>query len=255
MVLLTIGWVLGTDHVSTPWEFYLFATYAGWALLISGAVWMLYIAVEPFVRRQWPQVLVSWTRMLSGDWRDPLLGRDVLAGCVFGVTIAVLSGFLPDALKADLPPVLLNAAATRGAASLAGNLAAQVVITCGVALMYFCLLFLLRIVLRRDWLAIAVFLMVMPTLNTLQTSIAAGSTSFIFFVLAVTLLRRVGLLALVVGFFVEVTLIENGVPMTFDPSVWYSGAGFAAMAMIAGLAIYGFRTSLGGRRVFELADM
>ena len=37
-------------------------------------------------------------------------------------------------------------------------------------------------------------------------------------------------------------------PLTFEASSWYAGFGYAA------LALFGFKTSLGGRRVFELAD-
>jgi hypothetical protein len=32
------------------------------------------------VRRRWPATLVSWSRLLAGRFRDPLVGRDVLAG-------------------------------------------------------------------------------------------------------------------------------------------------------------------------------
>jgi hypothetical protein len=53
-------------------------------------MWLSYVAIEPFVRRQWPQVLVSWARLLAGDWRDPLVGRDILIGCTAGVLVACL---------------------------------------------------------------------------------------------------------------------------------------------------------------------
>src|SRR5206468_3223804 len=43
-------------------------------------LWTVYIALEPFVRRHWPQVLVSWTNVLTGRMRDPVVGRDVLIG-------------------------------------------------------------------------------------------------------------------------------------------------------------------------------
>ncbi len=43
-------------------------------------VWLAYIAIEPIVRRSWPELLFSWSRLLSGRFRDPLVGRDLLAG-------------------------------------------------------------------------------------------------------------------------------------------------------------------------------
>ena len=52
-------------------------------------MWVLYLALEPYVRRYWPQAMISWTRALGGRWRDPLVGRDVLYGVVLGVLSAI----------------------------------------------------------------------------------------------------------------------------------------------------------------------
>jgi hypothetical protein len=32
-------------------------------------MWTIYVALEPYVRKHWPQVLVSWTNLLAGRWR------------------------------------------------------------------------------------------------------------------------------------------------------------------------------------------
>ena len=39
--------------------------------------------------------------------------------------------------------------------------------------------------------------------------------------------------------------------MTLHPSAWYAGFGYAALLMIAALALYGFRISLGGRPILD----
>jgi hypothetical protein len=52
--------------------------------------WAIYLALEPFVRRHWPQTLMSWTTLLGGRLRDPIVGRDVLAGVAVGALIALL---------------------------------------------------------------------------------------------------------------------------------------------------------------------
>ncbi len=49
----------------------------GWALVWGGFTWLMYVSLEPYVRRVWPRTLISWTRLLSGYVRDPLVGRDV----------------------------------------------------------------------------------------------------------------------------------------------------------------------------------
>ena len=52
----------------------------GSALLWAGFSWLIYMSVEPYVRRWWPTTLVGWTRLISGRGRDPLVGREVLVG-------------------------------------------------------------------------------------------------------------------------------------------------------------------------------
>ena len=37
------------------------------------------------VRRNWPQTIISWTRLTSGRLRDPLVGRDLVSGIVLGL--------------------------------------------------------------------------------------------------------------------------------------------------------------------------
>ncbi len=55
------------------------------ALFLSGAMWIFYMAIEPWVRRQWPKSIISWSRLLAGSWRDPVVGRDILIGVALGV--------------------------------------------------------------------------------------------------------------------------------------------------------------------------
>src|SRR5262249_32277435 len=44
-----------------------------------------------YVRRTWPEILISWSRLVAGGWKDPLVGRDVLIGTLFGAATAVVS--------------------------------------------------------------------------------------------------------------------------------------------------------------------
>jgi hypothetical protein len=66
-------WIVRQHHVKTFWEIALFVTSAGVTLFVAALLWVLYVGLEPFVRRRWPHVLVSWTRVLAGAWRDPLV--------------------------------------------------------------------------------------------------------------------------------------------------------------------------------------
>jgi hypothetical protein len=80
--------------VSTLWEVGLAVMGVCWTLFQAAFVWVLYIALEPFVRRRNPRLLITWTRLVSGEWRDPLVGRDVLVGCAAGLGMVLASAGL-----------------------------------------------------------------------------------------------------------------------------------------------------------------
>src|SRR6185503_14490705 len=73
-----LGWLsvilLRTNHTADlhvePW---LLLRALSWALYGGAFVWVLYLALEPIVRRVWPDHLVAWSRLVSGRWRDPLV--------------------------------------------------------------------------------------------------------------------------------------------------------------------------------------
>ncbi len=62
-------------------------------LYLAVLIGTTYIALEPFARRWWSELLISWNRLLAGDFRDPMIGRDILVGGVFGVGGALLQSF------------------------------------------------------------------------------------------------------------------------------------------------------------------
>ena len=52
----------------------------GRGLLLGMMVYSIYMALEPDVRRRWPETLIAWSRVLAGRVNDPLVGRDLLLG-------------------------------------------------------------------------------------------------------------------------------------------------------------------------------
>jgi serine/threonine-protein kinase len=65
---------------------------ASTSLFVSALTRVLYLALEPWVRRRWPQTIISWSRLLSGQFRDPLVGRDILFSTMLGNSaLALLS--------------------------------------------------------------------------------------------------------------------------------------------------------------------
>jgi serine/threonine-protein kinase len=57
----------------------------GPTLVVGLVAYAMYLAAEPFVRRGWPHSLISWSRLVSGRYWDPLVGRDLLIGIAVGL--------------------------------------------------------------------------------------------------------------------------------------------------------------------------
>src|SRR5262249_27853194 len=81
-VIHVARWALGADHVAGCWEIGYFIMGLSFAAFAAGLVWLLYVAIEPYVRRNWPDALISLTRVQSGRFRDPLVASHVLVALV-----------------------------------------------------------------------------------------------------------------------------------------------------------------------------
>jgi hypothetical protein len=251
-----LSWVLRASHVPTPDEFGLWINFAQFAVFIPGVFWLLYVSLEPYVRRWWPHRIISWSRLLAGGWRDPLVGRDLLIGGFFGVMGALLiylSTVVPAWLRMTaVSPVDPHFEPLLGLRLSAGeffynNVTFATFLSLGVVF----LLLLLRIILRRDWAAIGVCGIVITLIsinaggNLLIQIIFGGLlTTIILFVLL-----RFGLLALVSCFLFLLLFLNY--PITSDFSAWYIEATVFVLAVSIGLAIYGFYISLAGQPLFR----
>ena len=114
---------------------------------------LAYVAIEPFLRRTWPEVLTSWARLVSGAVRDPLLGRDMLAGGLLGAIDALLVHLRHSAAVWFHIPGQIGIAADLSLARIfVGILSNQLNDAAQSALYPMLILFLLRITLKRAWL-------------------------------------------------------------------------------------------------------
>jgi len=211
-------------------------------------LWTVYLALEPFVRRHWPHVLVSWTSVLTGRTSDPVVGRDVLIGVALGVWFALLFRTLAIVNKEGLTAfpgevdVMLGLRSTLGVALQEGFYAIRNV------LLYFFVLFAMRMMLRSQWAAVIAFTAFFVVIGALgddrmwlgglQGLLFAGSA-------AIVIARFGGLLAFVVGTFVSA--LQFDVLITRDTSAWFFGETMLLVAIIVGLTVWGFYTASRGR--------
>ena len=97
-----LAWLLRASHSSSmEGEVGLVFRAAGDLALLGVIFWTVYVALEPYVRRLWPDALLGWSRLLSGHIRDPRVGRDLLIGMVFGIALVLI-----DVGKATIIPAL-----------------------------------------------------------------------------------------------------------------------------------------------------
>ena len=264
-VSFLLSWILVGNHVPTFSELRLFVGAMSLALFFACLAWIIYIALEPLVRRRFPDTIISWTRFLAGRLRDPLVGRDLLAGAVVGVLLALASKleYLTRAwLEARPPaPVLAWSATLLGPRYVVGDFLLSPAICFLFAIAVSLVFFLLRAFLKRDWLAGAVLVLV---LAAARPSGAAGSASIleggwiaaifglVAGVLLLLVLIRLGLLALIsVGLFQH--FLEY--MLTTDPGAWHAGNSLFVLLVLAALATYGFRTALAGQPLFSGARL
>jgi serine/threonine-protein kinase len=260
----SVAWILSVNHVSAI-ERELDASQKATAVicLVAAGIWAAYIALEPFVRRHWPHLLFSWSRLLSGQFRDPLVGTDLLVGVGFGALMGIIrETFFALPAWFNLPglsPRGFDRSAVGGPLELAGAVLTTLGSALALSLTTILLIFLLRMILRKDWLAIFVTVLL---LTLAGLGFAGAQQVSIFIALARALLAnglivfvlvRYGLLACVGTAFTANLILSF--PMTLDFSHWYASNSLAALLVILGLATYGFYTSLAGRPLFGSASL
>ena len=252
-VFLTM-WVLQAHHLASLGEFGMIVLALAWAFLISTFARQLYFGLEPFVRRRDPHTLISWARLISGKIRDPLVGRDILIGTAYGVLLGAFESVdnivLP--LFGGLPPQpgtasmesLLGVRPTLG--SIFRYTWAYVLFSLGV----FFILFLLRLVVKKDWIAAIVIVFLGAVTNTGGDYFwSTFLFSAVIWLSIYLVLRRFGLLALVVGLVVQNTLVTF--PMTTHLSRWYAGGAIAGILTVVAVALFAVYHALAGQPLFS----
>jgi hypothetical protein len=250
--LLLAIWLVDEHHVPSIWEFYLFAMAVGWALFVAALVATFYLALEPYVRRTWPATIVSWSRIMAGTIRDPLVARDVLFGCAAGAVSGLIfvSGLLVTrTVTGVLPrPFGLSTRPFLGAPHILTEVTSTLVVSILSSLFPLFILFVLRLLLRREWAAILAGAFMLTVPGTIGTGAPLAIVPFAFAtgILGFIMLARVGLVAAITTSFL-MTVLQT-FPFMWPPTAWYSGAGFVGVAVTTAIAIAAFYVATGADR-------
>jgi hypothetical protein len=170
-------------------------------------LWLLYVATEPAVRRNWPDALISWQRLSHGRWRDPLVASHVLVGLAAAVVFALAVFPLLMLLASDVP---MAATGQLLSAPSVWNLTLTQNNGPGTAMLYLSLIVLCRLFVRRLWAADLLALAWFSVVSI--TPAPSGSWLVPAFILAANftwlwLIRRFGFLTFLTMF-------------TFVPLMW-----------------------------------
>jgi hypothetical protein len=242
-------WALSAAHVPGYWELHLFVKAVSVAAFASGLVCSLYLATEPYVRRHWPDSLISWTRFQARRVRDPLVASHLLlailvSSLLFGLRLAI-GRLLP---VMPLPGVFssLNGSTFFSANLLTGGVAGMIL---GEGLLL--IVVLLRLLIRRLWIADLIAFTVFgvafvgPGYTAKPELFAVALTlSIIGAVSMLWLLRRFGLLALVAATILTTTDMTAPISLTS----WYAGRSLVTLAIPALLAAWALRVIVSAQR-------
>jgi hypothetical protein len=248
MTAVLLGlWVCSVHVVVDPTLVVMFLLAVCTSVAYGALLWTVYLALEPFVRRHWPQVLVSWTNVLSGRFSDPVVGRDVLIGVGLGVWFFVIFRSLIWFVDFGFVASPGDLELLRGLRRTVAVVLEETPYAIRNVLLYFFVLFVLRVLFRNQWAAVIAFTAFWTILTALSNDpIWAGVLAgLLYFGTAAFVISRWGLLSFAVGTFVNALMFD--VPATLDPSAWYFGNTMLLIAIVVGLALWSFYTSVGGR--------
>jgi len=245
-------------------------------LFVPALVWLLYIALEPHLRRVWPETMIGWSRLLAGSVRDPLVGRDVLIGVLIAIGDGLMLGLHTLARRwSGRPPSFPVGASSNPwdgitASSdllLGGRFALSRIIGSVMniplwseTMLIFLFLFLFIVLLRRRSLAIAALTLGLTALyirvhtgwvlaNTPADHFAPSFADVAVFAAVQTAVVlaavRFGLLTILVAQCVSVLLTV--MPIAIDSSVPYASSSRLIVLTVIALAAYGWHTALAGQ--------
>jgi hypothetical protein len=249
--LSMIAWALSTHwmgEMMSQWVAVLQGVARG--LLLSGLAWVFYLALEPFVRRRSPQLIVSWTRLVSGRVRDPLVGRDALIGILLGAAFALFSKALPlvhQQVTGALPmPAVFDPQVLSGVLGGVTSIVNSVVTaSINAMLIFFLFIALASFIPRR--LGMVLFGLLVAGAFVADPAGASPAIAIAYAVVvavALTLcLARAGLFTFVVAIAVASVLLAA--PLTTDFGAWHARGMWVILLALAALLAWAFTSAAG----------
>src|SRR5947207_3810951 len=263
LALVLLAWIVDGHHVwDAGIEFNGLLKTTAALCLQCGILWVLYIALEPYGRRFWPDGLLGWSRLLSGHLRDPRTGREILIGAALGGALLLVDLFrsLSPSLigrPPGVPTLGTQVEALGGAGPMYGAWVDVLFSSLQTALFFVLLLIVARLVIGRPWLALALTLVV-------EVLIAGGGTppggvAWLYYVTNFIALALINLAILRYGLLVTALMIlldniPSAIPIVPHGPQWASLPGTLSLLVVIAAAAFGFYAARAGQPLLGRFD-
>lgn len=213
------------------------------ALLLTAILTAFYLALEPYVRRIWPQVLISSSKILDGRIKDAAVGWAILVGACMGAIIPLLfklNFYIQNTYEGhELFRIdLLTLAGTRELCGVALRVhSVSFLMAFGLSM----LLWVCRVLFKSERGAMVAYTVIFALLVCAANQ---GNTAILLLLgtlhgsALLILLTRFGALGLVACYTVH-GLIQT-FPLTLDVRHWFFEHGLFAMLLTVVIALAGF---------------
>ena len=166
----------------------------------------------------------------------------VLAGCAAEVTSRLVKA--PSPVSAQGTGLIMSSTGPLESILFAAQFGIW------LSLMMLSFVVVLRLAFRIEWLVVVVAIGVLPMSGAVLFNPGSWILGVLFSAVFLWMVLRWSLLGAIIFFSIP---DMSELAITYDPSRWYSSVGIVQFALLAGLAFYGFYTSLGGRPVLRKA--
>jgi serine/threonine-protein kinase len=186
--------------------------------------------------------------LLIGQFRDPLVGRDLLYGVLLGLTWTLLYDVRQVlTMRLGDAPNFYSTGFLMGSRQALASWLLHIPISIQSTLVFFFVFLAFRIVVRREWLAAIAFVALFAGMKTVGSDFlrVEAILQILIYGTAVLVVVRFGLVALAAGMFTADVLLN--VALSGDMSNWYAPHGIFVVLSILALATWAFYNALGGR--------
>ncbi|MEK7724632.1 MAG: protein kinase [Acidobacteriota bacterium] len=248
------------DHVFTSsQEFNVLVEIVKFSLFWAVFGGLIYCALEPYVRRWWSEYLISWSRLLAGDFRNPMIGRDILVGgalACLSLLIAYFGEFINESAFGEPRNIntRVNWNAIDSFSAWIVETAFQFVISTGTGL-GFLSLFLIVYILIKNKTATAVVAGILVLAWTISRNDSAAASPVVWISFAISLLplmfffNRFGIVTFISWSFFAVFI--NTICKTFDPNNILFAPTATGLAIMFGAMAYAAYLSIGEAKIFS----